>query len=86
MTSRIPTLAESYSGIPERLLEKATALKEESFALQTLEISPRKTGVELPIIPKGYSRSKFNQAIKSLCTSIGRDNVKLNTDSLDDGW
>lgn len=85
-TTSVPTLEEKYSGIPTRLLDKATKLKEENWALKTFEKSPRKASVELPVIPKGYVRSKFNQAIQVLSAAVGWENVKLNTGELDDGW
>lgn len=81
-----PTLTEKYSGIPERLLDKATALKRQSYALATTDVVPRSNGIELPVIPKGYSRPRFNQAVESIRSHIGADNVKLNTEALIDGW
>ncbi|KAH7147151.1 vanillyl-alcohol oxidase [Dactylonectria estremocensis] len=81
-----PKLSDKYSGIPERLLEKATAMKREVVKLSTSEIVPRPSNVELPVIPSGYSRPRFNRAIESLRTLIGPENVELNNKPLDDGW
>ena len=81
-----PTLAERHSGIPERLLAKATAVKRQTEALQTTSIVPRPSDVELPVIPKGYPRARFNKAIAEIRSLIGADNVKLNIDPLVDGW
>jgi hypothetical protein len=81
-----PTLGQKYSGIPERLLDKATELKRQTYSLSTTDIVPRTTTGELPIIPKGYSRTRFNQAIQAVRSQIGEENVVLNTDSLNDGW
>ncbi|KAJ9493574.1 hypothetical protein H2202_010948 [Exophiala xenobiotica] len=79
-----PTLGQKYSGIPERLLDKATELKRQTYSLSTTDIVPRTTTGELPIIPKGYSRTRFNQAIQAVRSQIGEENVVLNTDSLND--
>lgn len=81
-----PVLEERYSGIPVRLLDKATVAKENLFSNQTVKISPRRQHEELPVIPKGYPREKFNRAILALQSAIGHDNVILNVDPLDDGW
>lgn len=81
-----PTWPETYSGIPGRLLGKATAVKINTAALQTVGIVPRKRDLELPVIPKGYSRSRFLEAIKSISSNIGEQNVALNVKPLDDGW
>lgn len=81
-----PTLTKTYSGIPERLLDKATSLKREVAALTTSGVVPRTEDVELPIIPTGYSRSRFNSAIEAVERLIGRENVELNTKPLVDGW
>jgi hypothetical protein len=81
-----PTLTKIYSGIPERLLDKATSLKHEVTALTTGSVVPRTENVELPIIPAGYSRSRFNSAIEAIELLIGRQNVELNIQPLVDGW
>lgn len=83
---RPPTLGEKYSGIPERLLEKATEVKRQTYALLTTDVVERKEDTQLPVIPKGYSRSRFNQAVQTLRSQIGGENVVLNTEPLNDGW
>lgn len=81
-----PKLSDKYSGIPERLLDKATVLKRQVVELSTSEIVPRSSNIELPVIPSGYSRPRFNKAIESLRSLIGPGNVELNDKPLDDGW
>lgn len=81
-----PKLSDKYSGIPERLLDKATALKRQVVELSTSEIVPRSSNIELPVIPSGYPRTRFNRAIESLRSLIGPENVELNDKPLDDGW
>jgi len=49
----LTTLTEKYSGIPERLLDKATALKRKPYALATIDVVPRSIRIDLPVIPKG---------------------------------
>lgn len=79
-----PTLAEKYSGIPEHLLDKATKVKEQTYSLATIGATPRRA--ELPIIPRGHSRPRFQEALAALEQELGKDNVKVNNDSLIDGW
>ncbi|KAK9774023.1 putative Vanillyl-alcohol oxidase [Seiridium cardinale] len=81
-----PTLTESYSGIPERLLDKATGLKRDVEALSTTSVVPRREDVQLPIIPAGYPRARFNRAIEEIRSLIGNANVELNVNPLIDGW
>ena len=83
-----PTLSEKVpSGIPERLLPIADAVKERFWKGKTLEDSfPRTKGVELPILPPDISRDKFNNAIGKLREQIGEENVVLNDQPLVDGW
>ncbi|KAJ9149489.1 putative Alpha methylacyl-CoA racemase [Pleurostoma richardsiae] len=65
-----PTLAEKHSGIPERLLAKATAVKRQTEELLTTDIVPRSSDIELPVIPKGYPRARFNTAIDEIGSMI----------------
>lgn len=84
---RPPTLNQKYSGIPERLLEKATKVKQQTYAALTTDVAQqRAAGIELPVIPKGYPRTRFNKAIESIQSQIGAANVELNTGALVDGW
>ncbi|POR33555.1 Putative aryl-alcohol oxidase vanillyl-alcohol oxidase [Tolypocladium paradoxum] len=78
-----PTLHDRYSGIPERLLEKARKAKEQVYRNQTKQISSR---VRLPVVPKGISHSAFGAAIRELQGRLGTANVVLNDQALDDGW
>ncbi|OQV05102.1 FAD binding domain-containing protein [Cladophialophora immunda] len=82
-----PTLDQKYSGIPERLLEKATKVKQQTYAALTTDVAQqRAASIELPVIPKGYPRIRFNKAIESIQSQIGAVNVELNTGALVDGW
>jgi hypothetical protein len=81
-----PVLEEKYSGVPSRLLHKATKAKENVYKNQTIQVSERKDANELPVIPKRYPRERFNRAIRAISTVIGQDNVVLNVEPLNDGW
>ena len=81
-----PKLSDKYSGITERLLDKATVLKRQVVELSTSEIVPRSSNIELRVIPSGYSRPRFNRPIESLRSLIGPENVELNDKPLDNGW
>lgn len=78
-----PTLGDRYSGIPERLLDKARAAKELVYQNQTKQTSSR---IRLPVVPKGISLAVFSTAISELQGRLGAANVVLNDQALDDGW
>lgn len=78
-----PTIREKYSGIPERLLDKARKSKQQLFQNQSKTINSR---VRLPVVPQGVSQAAFNAAIAELRSQLGDANVVLNDHPLDDGW
>lgn len=78
-----PTLRDKYSGIPERLLEKARNAKRLVYQNQTKKASDR---IRLPVVPLGLSQPTFNSAIGELRAQIGDANVVINDQPLDDGW
>jgi hypothetical protein len=84
--SAVPVLEDKYSGIPSRLLGKATKAKERVYNNQTIGTVQRESSKELPVLPKGYPRQRFNDAIDAISRAIGRENVVLNTAPLVDGW
>jgi hypothetical protein len=76
-------------GAPPRLYELESIIKKkiEDNATVNLDGLPRKEASEdLPVLPPGVSRGKFNAAIDELKKSIGADNVELNDKPLVDGW
>jgi hypothetical protein len=76
-------------GAPERLksLEEIIKKKIEDNVTVNLDGNPRKESAQdLPVLPPGVSRSKFNAAIDELKKSIGAENVELNDKPLVDGW
>jgi hypothetical protein len=79
-----PTLELKYSGIPERLLEKARKTKQLVFQNQTKE-SHTKRERDLAI-PKGVSKRAFSDAISELQGILGAQYVVLNDKALEDGW
>lgn len=79
-----PTLAEAHSGIPERLLHKATHAK--SLVYDNKSVSdtvPLKRG--LPV-PQGISKQAFLSAIEQLRTLLGAENVEVNDKEIKNGW
>jgi len=80
-----PTLAQKYSGVPERLASVAQVAKDKFYAHKTLpETVPRRK--ELPRLPPGTTRENFDRAIFELRNQIGSPNVVLNDRPLVDGW
>ena len=79
-----PTLEERYSGIPERLLDKARKTKKQTFQNQTKGLRDLRT--RLPVLPQGVNEGTFNQAIEDLRNRLGADNVVINDQPLSDGW
>lgn len=82
-SSDVPTLAQKHSGIPESLLDKARALKKDTFKKRTKPVSDRQ---RLPVIPQGISKEKFFEALDELRKDIGAENVEVNDKPLKDGW
>ena len=78
-----PTLHDKYSGIPERLLEKAREAKRLVYQNQSKNVRSR---VHLPVVPVGISQPAFNVAIAELRDQLGHSNVVSNDQPLDDGW
>lgn len=76
-------------GAPPRLktLEQIIKKKIEDNTTVKLDGNPRREAShDLPILPPGVSRSKFNAAIDELKKAIGAENVELNDKPLVDGW
>ena len=76
-------------GAPERLksLEEIIKKKIEDNKTVNLDGNPRKEALQdLPVLPPGISREKFNTAIDELKKIIGAENVELNDQPLVDGW
>ena len=74
---------------PPRLktLEQIIKKKIDDNATVNLDGVPRREAShDLPVLPPGVSRSKFNSAIDELKKSIGAENVELNDKPLVDGW
>lgn len=81
--SDVPTLAQKHSGIPEVLLEKARAVKKDTFDKRTKPLNDRQ---RLPVIPQGISKETFFEALDELRKDIGTENVEVNDKPLQDGW
>ncbi|KAF2276817.1 FAD-linked oxidase-like protein [Westerdykella ornata] len=79
-----PTLASAHTGIPERLLHKATYAKSLIYDGKTV---PDTYSLErgLPI-PQGISKKAFLSAIEELKSAIGNENVQLNEKEVKNGW
>ena len=76
-------------GAPERLkaFEKIIKQKVIDNTTATLDGLPRRESSEdLPVLPPGVSRRKFNVAIEELKKAIGAGNIELNDKPLIDGW
>ncbi|KAL5375150.1 hypothetical protein PMIN04_001965 [Paraphaeosphaeria minitans] len=79
-----PTLSDAYSGIPERLLHKATDAKSLIYEGKTVpDITPLQRG--LPI-PQGISKKEFLSAIDELRHMLGAEHVHLNDKGIKNGW
>lgn len=81
--SDVPTLAQKHSGIPENLLDKARAMKKDTFDKRTKPVNER---LRLPVIPQGVAKDVFFLALEELRGEIGTDHVELNDKPLEDGW
>jgi hypothetical protein len=82
--TQTPTLDTTHSGIPERLLSKATYAKSLIYQGKTVSDStPLTRG--LPV-PQGISKNAFLAAISELQTALGAENVVLNDKELQNGW
>ncbi|KAF1962087.1 FAD-linked oxidase-like protein [Byssothecium circinans] len=79
-----PTLSDKHSGIPERLLRKATLAKDLVYSSKTVQDDiPLERG--LPV-PQGISKSAFLAAIDELRTALGAEHVQLNDKQISNGW
>src|ERR1700709_2719207 len=82
--SKVPTLVNIHSGVPERLSAEAAEAKEKTYSLRTLPNSvPRQSPVRLP---PNITREVFDTAIEELRKVLGEKNVELNDKPLVDGW
>ena len=82
--SETPTLSESHSGIPQRLLQKATYAKSLIYDGKSApDTVPLKRGLA---VPQGISKTAFLSAIDELATLIGAANVQLNDKQIKNGW
>ncbi|CUM49442.1 uncharacterized protein AC631_05789 [Debaryomyces fabryi] len=83
--AKVPTLDETYSGIPHRMEEFAYGLKQ--FVLGNTNKDNKPRTEDLPVLPPGINRSGFNIAIEQLKGLVGNENVELNDqERLEDGW
>lgn len=85
MTSNIPptpALSEKHSGIPARLAEKAQNAKSLIFDIATKQ--PRKR--QALAVPEGIEEPAFLKAIDELAQQLGKTNVELANQPLNDGW
>jgi hypothetical protein len=82
----VPILSDSHhSGISKRLSEAANASKARVYANKTESGVTSRKG-ELPVLPPGIDRDRFNAAIENLKRTLGSENVVINDKPLDDGW
>ena len=83
-----PTLADTHSGLPDRLLALGTESKARLLSHRTLpESVPRRDGEgELPRIPPDTTRGEFDQAVAELRQILGDEHVEINDKPLVDGW
>ncbi|KAH0835106.1 hypothetical protein FOPE_04160 [Fonsecaea pedrosoi] len=83
-TALLPQYPATYSGIPERLLNKAIREKSRLWENQSKEDqTPRKRDLA---IPAGIGRSDFLKALDDLAKTLGEEHVVLNDKPLEDGW
>ena len=79
-----PSLAQRYSGVPDRLAAIAQAAKDRLYSNKNVpESVPRRHDVRLP---PDTTRDDFDKAIAALRNDLGNDNVVLNDKPLVDGW
>jgi hypothetical protein len=79
-----PTLNSVHSGIPERLLPKATYAK--SLIYDGKTTSDTVTLARGLPIPQGISKKAFLAAIDELKSSLGAQHVQLNEKEVKNGW
>lgn len=80
-----PTLEDKHSGIPSRLLHKATKAK--SLIWEGRTSSSPQSSQEYPVLPQGISKLVFNTAIAALQSQLGSENVVVNDKAPEDsGW
>ena len=80
----IPSLAEKYSGVSQRLAAIAKESKARLYGNRTLPPSAaRKAPVRLPPYT---TREAFDVAIQDLRSQLGQEHVVLNDQPLIDGW
>ncbi len=80
-----PTLEESHSGIPSRLVDQAKRAKGLLFSRRTKSETTyaRGRGVQLPPYT---TQEKFDEAISKLKSVVGDQWVYVNDGALVDGW
>ncbi|KAK0914347.1 hypothetical protein LTR57_014039 [Friedmanniomyces endolithicus] len=71
-----PTLPNTHSGIPTRLLDKAKRAK--ALIWQGRKVSASQVPRTEPALPQGVSRSTFVKAISDITQTLGAENVELN--------
>ncbi|KAL1992451.1 hypothetical protein VTN49DRAFT_4483 [Thermomyces lanuginosus] len=82
----VPILSENrHSGIPANLADKANAAKARVWKNKTFSGITQRQG-ELPVLPPGIERQKFNAAIDELKQLLGPEHVVINDKPLEDGW
>lgn len=82
-TAPTPTLSEKHSGIPSRLYEKAQHAKSLILDIATKKQSSRR---RTPAIPAGVEEGTFLKAIDELSHQLGKENVQVVDQPLEDGW
>lgn len=79
-----PTLAERYSGVPDRLAKIAQEARDRLYSNRNL---PASVARRLPVrLPPDTTKDTFDEAIAALRTELGQENVALNDQPLVDGW
>lgn len=81
--NQIPLMNSLYSGVPDRLISDARDVKNRLYSIKTLPPSVSRTRVALP---PDVSQDQYNQAIAELEETIGKVNVQINNQPLQDGW
>jgi hypothetical protein len=80
-----PTLEESHSGIPSRLVDQAKRAKGLLFSRRTNSASTPAAGRGVQL-PPYTTQEKFDEAITKLKSVVGDQWVYVNDGALVDGW
>ena len=80
-----PTLEETHSGIPNRLVDQAKRAKGLLFSRRTNSESTPASGRGVQL-PPYTTQEKFDEAIAKLKSIVGDQWVHVNDGALVDGW